>query len=138
VWTYLAAAVGGLLVLAFIVAAVRQRPRVVITPEGFTFYGPFGEQSRKWEEVHGAFAVINIGWTKAVAYNLTADYKARVGAKPTSLYSGYDAAIGGALALPAEQLADLLNAHARQNTGSAVGGVQGADGQAKPDAAADS
>jgi hypothetical protein len=116
--------VGGLIVLAFVVAVVRQRPRVVITPEGFTVYKLFGGQSRKWRDVHGEFAVIKLGWIKGVGYNLTDGHKARVGTKPTSLFSGYDAAISGAFELSAEQLAEVLNAHARQGAGSADGGVR--------------
>ena len=99
-------ALGGLYVLLFVVAIVRRRPRLVITPEGFTLYKIFGKESRKWEEVQGDFAVITIGWQRAVGYNLTAKHKARVGNKPTSLFSGYDAAVSGAFGLPAEQLAE--------------------------------
>jgi hypothetical protein len=132
VWSIVAAAVGGLVILAFVVAVARQRPRVVITPEGFTVYKLFGEESRNWDEVHRDFAVIKIGLTQAVGYNLTADYKARTGKRPTSLFSGYDAAISGAFALPAEKLAELLNAHARQRAGSADGGVRGEDREVEP------
>jgi hypothetical protein len=128
-----ASAVGGLIVLVFVVAVVRQRPRVVITPEGFTVYKLFGEESRKWAEVHGKFAVIRIGWNRAVGYNLTAGHKARVGKKPTSLFAGYDAAVSGAFGLPAEELAELLNAHARQEgAGSLAGGAGNAGQQAEP------
>jgi hypothetical protein len=45
--------------------------------------------------------------------------KARVGKKPTSLFSGYDAAVaGGALPCSAEELAELLNEHKQRNQGS--------------------
>jgi hypothetical protein len=137
VWVAVASAVGGLILLTFAVAVVRQRPRVVIAPEGFTVYKLFGEESRKWDEVHGEFAVIKIGWNRAVGYNLTAGYKARAGTKPTSLFSGYDAAVSGAFRLSAEQLAELLNAHARQGVSSTEGSVRSADKQAEPGAAAD-
>jgi hypothetical protein len=87
VWVALASAVGGLVVLATVAAVVLQRPRVVITPDGFTVYTLFGEGARRWRDVHGEFAVIRIGWVKAVGYNLTTGNKARAG------YSGYGAAI---------------------------------------------
>jgi len=116
VWATVASAVGGVIVLGLIVAVVRQRPRVVITPEGFTVYKLFGEESRKWEDVHGDFAVIKIGRIEAVGYNLAAGHRARAGTKRMS-FSGYDAGISGAFGLPAAQLAELLNAHARQSTG---------------------
>ncbi len=114
-----AAGVGGLAVLALVVAIVRRRPRVVVTARGFTVLQLFGEESHEWQDVHGQFAVIQIGLGKAVGYNLTADCKARLGKKPTSLFSGYDAAISGAFALSAEKLARLLNTHRRTEAGPA-------------------
>ncbi len=127
----LASAVGGLVVLASVAAVVLQRPRVVITPEGFTVYTLFGEGARRWRDIHGEFAVIRIGWVKAVGYNLTTGNKARAG------YSGYGAAITGAYGVPAERLAELLNAQAKQYAGPAAGGVKGEGGPAEPSAAAD-
>jgi hypothetical protein len=104
----------GLSVALFLLALIRQRPQVVVSAEGFVFCRLFGSQSRKWEEVDGQFAVIKIGLSKAVAYNLTAECKARTGRKPTSHWSGYDEAIlAQALQLWAEQLAELLNEYRR-------------------------
>jgi hypothetical protein len=111
VWATLASVAGGLIVLTFIVAVVRRRPRVVISAQGFTIYKLFGEESHHWQDVDSRFAVIKIGLNKAVGYHFTADYKVRTGKKRTSLFSGYDAAISGAFALSAEELAELLNAH---------------------------
>jgi hypothetical protein len=71
-------------VFLFANAVLRQRPRVVITPDGFTFHGPFGNRSYKWDDIEGRFAVIKIGLIKTVAYHLTAECKARLGKKPTS------------------------------------------------------
>lgn len=82
------AGVVGLSTLLDILAAVRQRPRVVITPDGFAFGKLFGREAHKWEDIAGRFAVIKVGWSKAVAYNLTPEYKARVGKKPTSFALG--------------------------------------------------
>jgi hypothetical protein len=108
-----APALGGMALLVFVLAVVRRRPRVVITAEGFTVHKLFGEESHEWRDVHGSFAVIKIGISKAVGYHLTTDYKARTGRKSASRFSGYDAAISGAFALPADKLAELLNAHHR-------------------------
>jgi hypothetical protein len=110
-----AAVISGLNILCFVVAAVRQRPRVVITPDGFVVHKLFGEESHLWENIEGPFAVIKIGVAKAVGFKLSASYKARIGKKPTSSFSGYDAAIGGAFKLSAKELAELLNAHWRQD-----------------------
>lgn len=106
----------GLSAVHLVLAAVMRRPRVVITPEGF---GLIGDLSYKWEDVDGPFAVIKIGWSKTVAYKLTADCKARVGKKPTSRWSGYragyDEVVMGAFTLSAEELAALLNEHKRRS-----------------------
>ncbi len=112
------AAVVGLSIVLYPVAAVRQRPRVVLTPDGFASDKLFGREAHRWEDVDGRFGVIEVGWNKVVAYKLTADYKARVGKKPTSLFSGYDAALGGALALSAAELAELLNEYKQRHQGS--------------------
>ena len=103
------AVVGGLVVLSLVFAAVRQRPKLIITTEGFVSQALFGEKSHRWEDIAGPFAVIESGWTKLVAFNLTPDYKAREGIKPTSHYSGYDSAIVGAFRLSMRELANLLN-----------------------------
>jgi hypothetical protein len=129
--------VGGLAVLAVVVAVVRRRPRVAITPAGFTVHKLFGDDARAWEDVQGPFAVIRLGLGRAVGYRLTAEYKARTGRRPTTQFSGYDAAIAGAFALPADKLAELLNAHQRAVTGTANGmGEIGrpAEPRAAPDA----
>jgi hypothetical protein len=104
----------------FVVAATTQRPRVVITAEGFVVHKLLGAESRKWEDVDGRFAVIKIGWSAAVAYNLTPEYKTRIGKKRTSLFSGYDAAVSGAFKLSAEELAALLNEHKQPAPASPV------------------
>jgi len=105
--------------VCFVVTAVSQRPRVVITPQGFAFHGLIGGLSHKWEDIDGPFAVIKIGLgTAGVAYKLTADCKARVGKKPTPRflgYHGYDETIVGAFQLSAEELAELLNAVKRSS-----------------------
>jgi hypothetical protein len=101
-----------------IVAAVRRRPRVVLTPEGFVLEKVIGREEHRWEDVAGPFVVIKIGWSKAVGYHLTPEYKARVGKKPTSIYGGCDAAVTGALRCSPEELAALLNEHQQRNRGS--------------------
>ena len=111
-WTIVACAVVvALSTITYLVAALRQRPRLVITPEGFEFEKLFGREAHQWEEIDGPFVVIKIGWTEAVAYNLTAESKARTGKKSGSLIAGYDAAVGGALPCSAGELAELLNDH---------------------------
>jgi hypothetical protein len=113
------AAVVALSTLLYVIAALRRRPRLTITPEGFVFEKLFGRDAHRWEEIDGQFAVIKIGLNKAVAYKLTPEYKARVGKKSTSLFSGYDAAVvGGALPRSAEELAELLNEHKQRNQAS--------------------
>jgi hypothetical protein len=116
-WTVVACVVVfALTTLLYISAALRQRPRVVITPEGFVFEKLIGREGHQWEELEGPFAVIRVGLSKAVAYKLTPEYKARTGKKPTSMFSGYDAAIGGgALPCSAGELAELLNEHKQRN-----------------------
>jgi hypothetical protein len=99
----------------YALGALRQRPRVVITPEGFVYEKLFGREAARWEEVDGRFVVIQIGWIEAVAYNLTLEYKARAGEKLTSKFSGYDSAVGGALPCSAGELAELLNEHKQRN-----------------------
>ena len=102
-----------------IVAALRKRPRAVITPEGFVFEKLFGRETHRWDEIDGRFAVIKVGWSQAVAYKFTSEYKARTGKKATSLLSGYDAAIlGAALPCSARELAELLNEHKQRFEGS--------------------
>jgi hypothetical protein len=72
---WVCAVVVGLSTLLYILAAVRQRPRVVITTDGFAFDKLFGREAHRWEDIAGRFAVIKVGWSKAVAYNLTPEYK---------------------------------------------------------------
>ena len=97
--------------IAFVAMTVSQRPRLCITTEGFTYYKLFGKLAHTWQDIDGPFAVIKIGWTEAVAFKLTADYKARVGKKPTTALSGYDDAIVGVFEISKEALAALLNEH---------------------------
>jgi hypothetical protein len=119
-WTVVACVgVVALTTILYILAALRQRPRVVITPEGFVFEKLVGREVHQWEDIDGRFVVIKVGWNEAVAYHLTPQYKARTGKKPTSLFSGYDAAVvGGALPCPAGELAELLNEHKQHNRAS--------------------
>ena len=108
----------GLSTVFLVVAAVRQRPQVVITSEGFVFLPPFADRTYKWEDIDGPLAVIKIGTRKAVACKLTAKYKMRVGKKPASRFSGhqgYDEVILGDFRLAAEELAALLNEHKRRS-----------------------
>jgi hypothetical protein len=130
VFAVTAAVVTGLSVLCFVVAAARQRPQVVITPEGFAIQKLFGQESYKWADIDGCFGVITIGWSKAIGFKLSAEYKARVGRKPTSLFSGYDAAVSGVFQLSAEELAELLNKSKPQGPCSGATGVAKAE---KPD-----
>jgi hypothetical protein len=117
-WTVVACVIViALSTFLYIIAAFRQRPRVVITPEGFVFEKLFGRETYRWEEIDGRFVVIKVGWSELVAYNLTPEYKGRTGKKPTSLFSGYDAAVGApALACTARELGELLNEHKQQNS----------------------
>jgi hypothetical protein len=115
VTTMVCAAVVGLSVVLYLIALARGRPRVVLTPEGFALEKVIGREEHRWEDVVGPFAVIKIGWSKAVAYHLTPEYKARVGKKPTSVFGGYDAAVTGAFGCSPEELAELLNEHLRRN-----------------------
>jgi hypothetical protein len=121
-WTVVACGVVvALSTVSYGIAAIRQRPRVVITPEGFVFDKLFGRDAHRWEEVEGPFAVIKVGWNEVVAYNLTPEYKGRTGRKPTSLFSGYDAAVGGStLSLSAGELAEVLNAHKKRSASDAA------------------
>ncbi|REJ94351.1 MAG: PH domain-containing protein [Planctomycetota bacterium] len=110
-WTAVACVVVvALWILLYLLAALRQRPRVVLTAEGLTFEKLFGRESHQWDEIDGSFVVIKIGWNDAVAYKLTPESKARLGKKSSALYSGYDAAVvGSALPRSAGELAALLN-----------------------------
>jgi hypothetical protein len=111
-WNMLFTAIfGGLLALFFalgLLAIARDRPRVVITDDGFTFLTAFGDQVYHWADVDGEFAVAPVGILKLVAFRLTPEYKAahKVGRPPVP---GYDAAIGGTFRMPMAALADLLN-----------------------------
>jgi hypothetical protein len=123
---YACVAFAALALLLFLLAMILRRPRVVISPEGFTVHGTIGRQSYKWEDIQGRFAVIRIGVTKMVAFHLTAEYKERVGRKPTSRFAGYDQAFVGGFQLSLESLAELLNEHkeggGRSPASSAAGG----------------
>jgi len=116
-WTVVACVVAvALMSVLHLLAALRQRPRLIITRDGFVFEKLFGRDMHQWEEIDGPFAVIKVGWNEAVAYNLTPEYKARTGKKPASSLSGYDAAIlRGALPCSARELAQLLNEHKQRN-----------------------
>lgn len=110
----LIATVALLLTLNLLVALVRRRPRIEISPEGFTVLQLYGQQSRRWDAVHGEFVVIPLGWTKAVAYKLSPTAAEQATKKPAPVLQGNDAGISGAFALAPEQLAELLNSYARQ------------------------
>jgi hypothetical protein len=126
------AALVTLAVVLFLLGTLRRRPRVVIHPEGFTVYRVIGLRSHRWEDVEGRFAAVRVGVTKVVAFHLTAEYKARVGKKPTSLFAGYDDAISGAFRLPMERLADLLNEHKEKGRRSPAVSATGAGTPAPP------
>jgi hypothetical protein len=116
--TVVCASAAGLSAVFLVVAAVRQRPRVVITSEGFVFLTLFAGRTHKWEDIDGPPAVIKIGIRKAVACKLTAEYKMRAGKKPASRFSGfqgYDEIIMGDFRLSAEELAALMNEHRRRS-----------------------
>lgn len=137
IWTVVACVVAVILTTALhTIAALRQRPRLAITSEGFVFEKLFGSEAHRWEDIDGRFAVIKIGWDEAVAYNLTPEYKQRTGKKATSLVSGYDAAIfGSPLPCSAGELAELLNEHKQRYRGSREPASPGRI--AEPGAAAD-
>jgi hypothetical protein len=65
------AAIFALGAVAFTIATIRRRPRLVVGPEGFALYSLFGSESHRWEEIEGPFALIKIGLSKAVGYRLT-------------------------------------------------------------------
>ncbi|MCX5677362.1 MAG: hypothetical protein NTX87_20450 [Planctomycetota bacterium] len=118
--TVVCASAFGLTTVSVVVMAVTQQPRVVITSEGFAFLG----RTHKWEDIDGPLAVIQMGMHKAVAYKLTAEYKARVGTKPPSRFSGhqgYDEVIVGHFRLSTEELAAILNAQKRRSLPRAAG-----------------
>jgi hypothetical protein len=119
IWLVLGAAVGVLMVLTFVAAAITQRPRVTIGRDGFVLEKLIGSESHKWEDIAGPFAAIKIGWTKGVGYHFSAAYNARVGKKPTTKFSGYNAVIMGAFKLTAAELAELLNRHKHEYLRSA-------------------
>lgn len=97
--------------LLYVVAAIRGRPRVVITTDGFVFEKPIGREAHQWSEIEGQFAVIKIAMHQVVAYKLTPECRASLAKKPNSRFSGYDGVLGGALPCSAAQLAALLNEH---------------------------
>ena len=103
----------------YLVAAVRGRPRVVLSSEGFVFEKPIENETYRWSDIAGQFSVIKIGMSEAVAYKLTPEYKARSGKKPNSWLAGYDAAGGGAFPCSAAELAELLNEHKERSRDSA-------------------
>jgi hypothetical protein len=90
------------------------RPRVEIGPEGFVTYGMAGRRPRRWSDIEGDFAVLRVGWRKAVVYRLTDAFKASAPVaplKPTHSLAGNDEAIlfCEELALGARELAEVLN-----------------------------
>jgi hypothetical protein len=109
VWYCVATAVAVLMVFTVVAAIIRQRPRVVIGPDGFRVEKVIGEEAHTWDDVAGPFAVIPFGWSKAVGYNFSADYNTRVGKSPTEKFAGYNAVIMGAFQASAEELAEVLN-----------------------------
>ncbi|MBC7817556.1 MAG: hypothetical protein IAG10_11745 [Planctomycetaceae bacterium] len=119
-WTIVACVgVVTLSTVLYLVAAVRGRPRVVLTSEGFVFEKPIGDETYRWPDIVGQFSVIKIGMSEAVAYKLTPECKARSGKKSNSWLAGYDAAVGGALPCSAAELAELLNEHKERSRDSA-------------------
>jgi hypothetical protein len=109
------AAMVGVSTVLYLIAALRGRPRVLLTPEGFTVEKVLGREAHRWEDVAGPFGVVKVGWLKGVGYHLTPEYKARLGKKPMPAFGGYDGAIVGALSCSPEELADLLNEHLRRH-----------------------
>jgi len=105
----------GVSVLLVMIGLVRQRPRIRISTEGFESLPLFGSQLYSWADVEGEFAVLKMGTSKLVVFHLTAGCKARLGKKPTRLYSGYDAALGGLYEVSIEKLAEMLNRHKQQS-----------------------
>jgi hypothetical protein len=137
-WTAVACAgVAALTTLLYLVACLRRRPRVVLTPDGFVAEKLFGRDARRWDEIDGPFAVIRIGWGEAVGYKLTPACRARTRKKSPPGLSGYDGAVAGsALPCSAGELAELLNEHMRGARASA-GPVPPSQDRAGPDAPGD-
>jgi len=104
-----ACGVGALIMLIWLT----QKPRVEIGPDGFVSRTLFRTRTRRWCDVDGDFAVVRIGFLRAVAYRLTPDVKKTVGAKPSPLLQGYDEDITGAYAVSLRELARLLNEQKR-------------------------
>jgi hypothetical protein len=92
-----------------LIAIIRRRPRVEIGPDGFVLCHLFGNRSRSWSDIEGRFVVIKVGMSKGVGYRLTQVFKESAGIEPTTLFAGNDEAIGGALDMPIDELAELLN-----------------------------
>lgn len=114
-WMFLCTLAVGVSVVFLAYAALQGKQRIEITAEGFTSYNLFGKaaQAHPWTDIEGHFAVIRVGWHEAVAYRLTAECKARLGKKPTSVLSGYDEAIPGLFQLSARQIALQFENHRR-------------------------
>jgi hypothetical protein len=101
-----------------LVAIIGRRPRVEIGPDGFVLRQLFGSRSRSWSDIEGSFVVIKVGLSKGVGYRLTQVFKESAGIKPTTLFAGNDEAIGGALDIPIDELAELLNQRKRPAPGA--------------------
>ena len=114
VWYFVAGSVVVLMVFTVVAAIIRQRPRVVIGPDGFRVEKIIGEEAHTWDDVASPFAVIPFGWSKAVGYNFSAAYNTRVGKTPTTKFAGYNAVIFGAFQASAEELAEILNRQLRE------------------------
>jgi hypothetical protein len=116
-WTIVACVVAvALITVQHVVAALRRRPRLVMTPDGFVLEKLWGRDAHSSSEIEDRFVVIKVGWNQAVAYDLTPEYKARSSKKPSSLYSGHDAArVGIALPCSAAELARLLNEYKQRD-----------------------
>jgi hypothetical protein len=106
------AAAVGLGIVSYVVPIVRQRPRVVMTPPGFTVYKFVGSESHKWEDIDGQFVVTKLGWQffwrKVVGYRLKAEFDTRQ-------------VVGDFRSCP-EELAALLNEHKQRNLIPPTGG----------------
>jgi hypothetical protein len=101
-----------------LVAIIVRRPRVEIGPDGFVLRQLVGSRSRSWSDIEGSFVIIKVGLSKSVGYRLTQVFKESAGIKPTTLFAGNDEAIGGALDIPIDELAELLNQRKRPAPGA--------------------
>ncbi len=110
VWTFI--------LVSLVVCFVGDVPRLEIGPDGFVIRELVRSRSQQWHDIEGDFVVRGTPFGWEVAYRLTGAFKKFQKIAAQSAGRGAFESVGNCFEMPTAEVAELLNQHKRQATGS--------------------